>query len=242
MVKSSPEGMVNRNPVLMERERMLADYQRRMRVIPSVLPYEPWFMIARQDRERHAASLLARAGFGSLKGHPCLEVGFGHFGWLNNLINLGARESDLHGIELDPKRVEQAHDVFPVADLRQGDATAMPWPDETFDLVVASTLFTSILSPEVRRMVALEITRVLAPGGALLWYDFRVNNPRNPGARKVTRVELKELFPSMSGEIESVTLAMPLLRLLAPRSWMMTQVLSAVPFLRTHLIALLRKP
>ena len=235
--------MGNSDAVLMERQRMLAENQRRGGgAAPSLRPSEPWFMVARQDRERHAASLLARAGFGSLQGHPCLEVGFGQFGWLNNLINLGARESDLHGIELDPIRVAQARSVFPVGDLREGDASAMPWLDETFDLVVASTLFTSILSPEVRRMVALEITRVLAPGGALLWYDFRFNNPRNPNVRKVTQEELKELFPTLTGEIQSVTLAMPLLRSVAPRSWMLAQVLSAVPFLRTHLIALLRKP
>jgi ubiquinone/menaquinone biosynthesis C-methylase UbiE len=234
--------MVDSESILMERERMLAENKRRGTTASSLQPNEPWFMVARQDRERHAASLLARAGFGSLQGHPCLEVGFGQFGWLNNLINLGARESDLHGVELDPIRVEQARSVFPVADLREGDASALPWQDETFDLVVASTLFTSILSPEVRRMVALEITRVLANGGALLWYDFRFNNPRNPNVRKVTREELKELFPTLSGEIQSVTLAMPLLRLVAPRSWMLAQVLSAAPFLRTHLIALLRKP
>jgi ubiquinone/menaquinone biosynthesis C-methylase UbiE len=234
--------MVDSDAVVMERKRMLAENQRRRRIVPGLQPNEPWFMVARQDRERHAASLLARAGFGSLQGHPCLEVGFGEFGWLNNLISLGARESDLHGTELDPIRVDQASSVFPVADLREGDASAMSWLDGTFDLVVASTLFTSILSPDIRRMVALEIIRVLAPGGALLWYDFRFNNPRNPNVRKVTSEELKELFPTLSGEIESVTLAMPLLRLVAPRSWMLAQVLSAVPFLRTHLIALLRKP
>ncbi len=234
--------MVDSNPVLIERERMLAENQRRNGLIPGLLPSEPWFMVARQERERRAASLLARAGFGSLKGHPCLEVGFGYFGWLNNLIGLGARESDLHGIELDPQHVEEARKVFPVADLREGNAAALPWDDGTFDIVVASTLFTSILSPEVRRMVAFEITRVLAPGGALLWYDFRCNNPKNPNVRKVTREELKKLFPDLSGEIKSVTLAMPLLRWVAPRSWMLAQVLSAVPFLRTHLIAVLRKP
>lgn len=234
--------MVDSNSVLIERERLLAENQRKKAITHSLLPNEPWFMVARQERERHAASLLARAGFGSLQGHPCLEVGFGYFGWLSDLIALGARESDLHGIELDAERVQEARNVFPVADLREGNATAMPWPDGTFNLVVASTVFTSILSPEVRRIAAQEITRVLAPGGALLWYDFRCNNPRNPNVRRVTRKELKELFPALSGEIRSITLAMPLLRSVAPHSWVLAQVLSAVPFLRTHLIALLRKP
>jgi ubiquinone/menaquinone biosynthesis C-methylase UbiE len=224
-----------------ERERICAEYRRRDVTKPDSQPDAAWFMAARQERERYAAALLRQAGILPLRGRPCLEVGFGYFGWLNHLISLGARESDLHGIDGMPERVQAARCVFPVADLRVGDATEIPWPEGTFHLAVASMVFTSILSAELRRLAACEITRILAPGGALLWYDFRVNNPRNSNARRVTGEELKQLFPSLSGEIASTTLAMPLLRWVTPRSWLLTQLLCTLPFLRTHLIAVLRK-
>ena len=51
---------------------------------------------------------------------------------------------------------------------------------DSFDFVFQSTVFTSILDSEVRKEVAGEMLRVLKPGGVILWYDFHVNNPRNP--------------------------------------------------------------
>ncbi len=89
--------------------------------------------------------------------------------------------------------------------------------------------------------MAREITRVLTPGGALLWYDFAVNNPRNPNVRKVGREELRALFPELRGRIRSATLAPPLTRMVAPRSWVAATLLEALPPLHTHLLAVLVK-
>lgn len=185
--------------------------------------------------------MLHRAGTFPRSGAQCLEVGFGSLGWLGDLIGWGLRETDLHGIELDAVRAAKACEALPGADLRVGDATELTWDDDSFHLVVASTVFTSILDARVRKLVAKEITRVLAPGGALLWYDFAVNNPRNPHVRKVDRKELKDLFPQLEGEIRSITLAPPLARFVAPKSWVLATILEAIPFLRTHLIAVLVK-
>jgi ubiquinone/menaquinone biosynthesis C-methylase UbiE len=122
-----------------------------------------------------------------------------------------------------------------------GDAGRLPWADGSFRLVISSTVFTSILADAVRERVAREIVRVLAPGGALLWYDFAVNNPSNRNVRKVSRAELRRLFPELSGKVKSVTLAPPLSRLISPRSWIVATLLEAVPLLRTHLLAVLVK-
>jgi hypothetical protein len=102
-------------------------------------------------------------------------------------------------------------------------------------------VLSSILDQKVRRLVASEAVRVIAPGGVLLWYDFAYNNLRNPNVRKVDRSELKRLFPQLAGEIRSVTLAPPLARLVAPRSWLLAALLENVPVLRTHLLAVLKK-
>jgi ubiquinone/menaquinone biosynthesis C-methylase UbiE len=226
-----------------ERQRIQLEYARRSREIAPDT-YAPWQPSARftiEVRNRKAATMLQRVGLFPNQGDQCLEVGFGSLGWLGELISWGLSESDLHGVELDPLRAAKARQALPSADLRVGDATELPWDENSFQIVIASTVFTSILDNRVREMVAKEITRVLAPGGALLWYDFAVNNPRNPHVRKVDRKELKELFPQLSGEIKSITLAPPIARFIAPKSWILANMLEAIPFLRTHLIAVLVK-
>ena len=229
--------------VAQERRRILEEYGRRDREIPSDR-YAPWktdAILMRTSRSRLAAKLLHRAGRFPHAGDPCLEVGFGPLGWLGELLCWGLRQADLHGIELDPDRLGRVKEILPVADLRLGDASALPWESESFRLVIASTVMSSILEPRVRRLVAQEITRVLSPGGALLWWDFRVNNPQNSHVRRVPRRELRALFPTLKGEVRSVTLVPPLARLVAPRSWALAAVLESIPLLRTHLLGVLKK-
>lgn len=227
-----------------ERLRIQAEYRRReLQLDPfAYAPWRPAEMFAREGRRRLSLKMLCRAGIFPIPcGAQCLEIGYGTIGWLADLINMGFREEDLHGIELDEARSMQARARLPVADLRVGDASKLPWDDKEFNLVVASTVFTSILNEEMRRRVASEVTRVLRPGGALLWYDFAFNNASNPHVRKVCRLELKRLFPALKGEIRRTTLAPPLARMIVPRSWLAASLMEAVPFLRTHLIAVLVK-
>lgn len=231
------------NLIAAERQRVQAEYARRERDIsPSVYaPWQPSELFMKTERKRVAARRLHEAGVFPKAGDKCLEVGFGSLGWLGELISWGVPETDICGIELDPSRARRAQELLPLADLRVGDATALPWKSETFQVVISSTVFTSILDSDVRRIVAEEISRVLLPGGALLWYDFAINNPSNPGVRKVDRSELKQLFPQLRGGIRSITLAPPLARFLVPRSWVLATLFEAIPLLRTHLIAVLVK-
>jgi ubiquinone/menaquinone biosynthesis C-methylase UbiE len=229
--------------VAAERQRMLAEYARREREVDADLyaPWQPATTFIQSGRKQRAASMLHRAGTFPDSDTECLEVGCGALGWLGDLITWGVPEMRLHGIELNRARIERACGLLPSADLQVGTATQLPWQNETFQLVIASTVFTSILDTEVRYLVAREIARVLAPGGALLWYDFAVNNPRNPHVRRVDRGELRQLFPELSGEIKSITLAPPIARFIVPKSWVLGTILEAIPFLRTHLIAVLMK-
>lgn len=226
-----------------ERTRIKAEYARRALELHSDLyaPWQPAELLLRSARVKAAATILRRWGAFPGADDQCLEIGFGSLGWLGDLISWGVLETNLHGIELDPDRVTSAKKVLPVADLRVGDATDLPWANDTFQLVIASTVFTSVLDSSVRSVLAKETIRVLSPGGVLLWYDFAVNNPANPHVRKVARQELKELFPTLEGVIRSVTLAPPLARFIAPKSWVLATILEAIPFLRTHLIAVLVK-
>ncbi|MEP6914022.1 MAG: class I SAM-dependent methyltransferase [Acidobacteriota bacterium] len=223
---------------------VIAEYERRDRVVPGDLyaQYNPGYLLMSQARERASVSMLERAGVFPQPGMPCLEVGYGRLGALGALISWGLRVSDLHGIEMDERRAAVAQSALPGADLRVGDARTMPWADGTFALVITWTVFSSIASDSIRQAVADEIVRVLKPGGALLYYDFAWNNPSNRHVRAVTRSELRTLFSTLTGSIRAVPLAPPLSRLTAPRSWLLATALDALPFLRSHRVAVLTKP
>jgi len=226
-----------------EKERIRQEYQRRALEVDPAL-YAPWNAaeeLLRASRRRLAAAMLHREGCFPRAGQPILEVGCGRLGWLAEMLSWGCQERDLHGIDLDEDRIAQAHQALPAADLRLGDATELPWPENTFQLVVVSTVFTSILDDGVRRKAASEIQRVLAPGGALLWYDFRYDNPKNSQVRKVGKRELRRLFPGLRGKVRSTSLAPPLARLVAPRCYWLAAALEALPPLRSHLVAVLVK-
>ncbi len=225
-----------------EKQRLLREYRRREAELPPDL-YAPWqaaesFM--RAERKRQAARMLRRAGVFPGPETPSLEVGYGRLGWLGDLISWGVRERSLAGIELDADRAACARAVLPAADLRVGDAGALPWPNGSFQLAVASTVFTSVLDDDLRRRMAAEIERCLSQGGALLWYDFRMN-PRNPQVRAIGRRQLRELFPGLRGAVRSVTLAPPIARRVVPWSHLLATLLERLPVLRGHLIAVLVK-
>lgn len=237
-------GMLpNADAIEREKNRIEIEYVRRETEVRADL-YAPWqpaenFILS--ERKCRAAALLHNAGKFPVVGDQCLEIGFGKLGWLADLLSWGLRETDLHGIELDEKRARLAQNALPNADLWIGDATKLPWESDFFKIVITSTVFSSILDPGVRKLIADEITRVLTPGGVLLWYDLAIDNPRNANVKGIDKNGLRGLFPSLTAHIQSITLAPPIVRFIAPRSQTLTALLSSIPMLRTHLLALLFK-
>jgi ubiquinone/menaquinone biosynthesis C-methylase UbiE len=177
-----------------------------------------------------------------LTGRRVLEVGSGSGSELAWLRELGAAPSDLVGVELLGDRVAAATSAFPDLDFRQGNAERLEFADGEFGLVLAITVFSSILDPEMARNVASEIVRVLDRNGALLWYDVRYDSVSNRNVRAVTAARVRDLFPSLQGELRTLTLVPPLARRLGPLTRGAYPLLSAIPPLRSHLIGLLRKP
>jgi ubiquinone/menaquinone biosynthesis C-methylase UbiE len=86
----------------------------------------------------------------------------------------------LTGIELSPKMLDlarrRARERGREADLRVGDAQNLPFPDASFDTVVATLALCTIADD--RRAVA-ETSRVLRPGGRLLLLEH-VRSPVLP--------------------------------------------------------------
>ncbi|MCZ7586455.1 MAG: methyltransferase domain-containing protein [Deltaproteobacteria bacterium] len=81
------------------------------------------------------------------------------------------------GIDRSPAMLERAgKKLNGRADLVLGDATAMPFDSDSFDLALI-TLALHEMDPEVREAVLGEIARVLNPSGRLLIIDYHAGAP-----------------------------------------------------------------
>jgi len=226
-----------------ESERILNENRRRDQEVDQTIysVWQPAELFMRQGRTRIAARLLRELEVFPARGDRCLEVGFGTRGWLPTLLDWGLDAADLHGVELDASRAKVGMRAIPGSHLEVGDARNLPWEGRFFNLVVASTVLTSILDPAARREVAREIERVLQPGGAVLLYDFRFNNPANPHVRRLTKSEIVGLFPGFTARIRSITLVPPIAHAVVPVSWTLATCLEWFPPFRSHLVSVLVK-
>ncbi len=197
---------------------------------------------ARAERYKHYDRMLENARPGGRSGIRLLEVGCGNGSELAQLIQMGVQPECCTGIELLPDRYENAKRILPPAcDIRLGDACETNLESGDFDVVFASTVFTSVLDDDVQAALAKEMWRLVGPGGAVLWYDFVYNNPRNPDVRGVPRSRVLELFPQAAAKFRRVTLAPPIGRRLNWLGPIGYRVFNTIPFLRTHLVGWLRK-
>lgn len=207
----------------------------------SLLRPEVWQTL--HERQRALMALFARLGLADLGGLRLLEVGCGSGGNLLELLRLGFRAEHLTGIELLPERLAQARERLPAAlTLHGGDATRFELPEASQDIVFVSTVFSSLLDAAFQQRLADTLWRWVRPGGGVLWYDFTVDNPRNPDVRGVPLARVRQLFPQGTLQARRVTLAPPLARRVVKLHPALYTVFNTVPVLRTHVLAWIAKP
>ena len=103
----------------------------------------------------------------------------------------------IDGLDLTPAMLARAQAKIAVAGLgrrvalHQGDAGSLPWPDDSFDLVVS--LEALEFFPRPRRALA-EMSRVLKPGGALIVSKYPDLWARTLPFKGVTRRGLTRLL------------------------------------------------
>lgn len=222
-----------------EVERIRNAYRERSHAVPNN-QYSIFLehnLLMRQQIEKGIIGLLRKYGYLELGQAKILEVGCGGGFWLRQFVQWGAEPSNLYGIDLLQDRVDEGRKLCaPSISIRCDDASNLEFEDGTFDLVVQFTAFTSILDPMMRTRLAQEMSRVLKPNGAILWFDFLVSNPRNPNVRGVKRREIAQLFPGWKLALQRIVLAPPISRAVAPISSLLCRALSTfAPFCSHYL-------
>ncbi|NHZ34005.1 class I SAM-dependent methyltransferase [Massilia rubra] len=204
--------------------------------------HRPEVMEQDAARSRVAGELLAQTLGPELGKLRVVDVGCGSGGFLRQLVDWGADPCRLVGTEYQEQRLVLA---------RMRSAPGIRWhlgdldfaaPDSV-DLVVANTVFSSILGADARAALARDMWRSVAPGGWCMLFDFRYNNPRNPNVRRVTRGELRRMWPASESRYRTLVLAPPIARRLAGAPRILSELLATfAPPLRSHFIYMARKP
>lgn len=204
----------------------------------------PAALLAAQERQRAIARLFVARGWTDLAPLRLAEVGCGTGGNLLELLRLGFAPEHLFGIELLPERARAARHVLPPAvAVHCADVAQAPelLPQASQDVVYQATVFSSLLDDAFQQRLADVMWHWVRPGGGVLWYDFTMDNPRNPDVRGVPLSRVRALFPAAQVQAERLTLAPPIARAVVRAHPALYGLFNRWP-LRTHLLAWIEKP
>jgi SAM-dependent methyltransferase len=155
-------------------------------------------------------------GFIDLQDARILDVGCGIGTYVRRFRQYS---DDVHGIEVEPKRVAEASAELP--NIVAARSEALPYPDDHFDLVFSNEVIEHV---DDDRATAAEMARVTRPGGTIVvfapnrlypfethgayfgeryvfgniplvnWFPDPLRNRFAPHVRVYTRVDLQRLF------------------------------------------------
>jgi ubiquinone/menaquinone biosynthesis C-methylase UbiE len=200
------------------------------------------YLYRMQERERRVLRVLTRYGCLPAGDKTVLEIGCGAAHWLREFVKWGFAPANVVGLDLLPDKISAARKLSPeTLTLKCCSASKLEFRDATFDIVLQSMVFTSVLDTKLRQQIAGEMMRVLKPSGLVLWYDFYINNPKNHDVRGVKRKELYQLFPGCRIDLTRITLAPPLTRVLAPYSRCACQLLERLTIFNSHYLGVIIK-
>jgi SAM-dependent methyltransferase len=205
-------------------------------------PLQPDVWQTLHERRRVLVGLMRRHGLTDPARLRLVEVGCGSGSNLLELLQLGFAPEHLTGLELLPERHALARHRVPAATaVWLGDARQADIAPASQDLVLQSTVFSSLLDDAFQQSLADAMWRWLKPGGAIVWYDMAVDNPRNPDVRGVPVARVKALFPHGRATVRRVTLAPPLARFLCRWHPSLYTLFNLMPLWRTHRLAWIAK-
>ncbi len=159
--------------------------------------YDAHAVLQREIADR----LLAHLEFTKFKPKRILDIGCGT-GYLISRLRKRFRRASIYGLDIARemlKKARSSHKTLPFGPRRgfvEGDALSLPFKDAGFDLVCSNLTMQWVADP---RTMLLEMRRVLAPGGLILFSTF--------GRR--TLMELRQSLAAISHERAGLVLPFP---------------------------------
>lgn len=222
--------------------RLRGEYEKRKERFAGSDVYS-WFnqanLFAIHRRQQVVLEVLRKHEYKDLAKLRILEVGCGGGAVLTEFLGFGASPGYLFGVDLLYGRLGGAHIRLPGSHFINADSQNLPFPTQSFDLVMQYTALSSILDPDIRQRTGDEMVRVLHSRGIILWYDFWLN-PTNPQTRGIRPVEIRHLFPNCNYEFHKITLAPPLARRIVSISWMLALILEKLKIFNSHYLVAIR--
>jgi ubiquinone/menaquinone biosynthesis C-methylase UbiE len=126
--------------------------------------YDAWYETPLGAAAHRIESSLIAALASPRRGERALDVGCGTGIYTSWLADLGV---DAVGVDHDSAMLARAHEKAPGARLVEGDATALPFADGEFDLVLAVTVLCFLDAVE-RAAAVRELVRVARPEGRVV--------------------------------------------------------------------------
>lgn len=193
-----------------------------------------------QEREQWLKNSLGSAN-SLLSSTTILDLGCGAGHNLSKFEEMGVSSKNLFGVDLIEERIAKGRALRPNLNLSVGDGTSLQFADASFDIVIVFTVFSSVLDLNIARRIASEMARVLKPGGVIVWYDMRINNPYNSNIIGYCCKKVAELFPQFKIKLDSITMLPPPARRLGRFTPALYPLLTRFSVLHSHYIGLLTK-
>lgn len=144
---------------------------------------------------------------GDLKGKRVLDAGCGTG---RNLVKLLAAGAVVTGVDISPNMILESQKVLQqkgfVAELRVAPLDSLPFPDQSFDIILASSVLDHIKN---LKTVLSEFVRLLRPGGKLVIAgphqecDLTIHQARfTHKGQKCTIEEYPHTFQEIEGPLE----------------------------------------
>lgn len=224
-------------------EKIRENYQKREKMGSTSLysMLNPACFMTVQEKERLFVKWMKWASIANPQNMSLLEIGCGTGTNILEFIRLGFDPDKMVANELLEARIERAKKTLPSGvKIVPGDAMAINEP-VAFDIVMQSTVFSSILDDEFQEQLAKKMWSWVKVGGGVLWYDFIYNNPRNKDVAGVPISRVKFLFPEGKIKYWRVTLAPPLARFVTKLHPLFYSLFNTLPCLRTHVLCWIQK-
>jgi SAM-dependent methyltransferase len=155
-------------------------------------PRHPFGQLVLQHDHEVLVATLNRLAI-ELAGLDILDVGCRNGERLRYLVELGADPHRLAGIDPSARRIRAAQRANPAVCWIHDAKDEFPFPPNCFDMVLQSMIFSGIPEEEDRLSLARRMSRVVRPGGRILWIDRKRDG--EDGSKGFSRAKVRDYFP-----------------------------------------------